>query len=183
MDKNDFGGPRGSSGKLTTLQVQGWGTMTAFPRLLAGRSARGAAEPWAALGVPSFLEGAEAATLESEGLGSRQTPVWRAPAGGQEPGAPGALPLLPTFPALVPEEGAFPGGSRAILKAARLGKAVVSRSARRHRGGSVQRWEPEEGHGAAAGLLSTGARAAGGTVSASKGQAPLTATWGPWGCG
>lgn len=53
------------------------------------------------------------------------------PAGGRAPGAqraPGALPLLPTFPALVPEEGAFPGGSRAILKAARLGKAVVSRS-------------------------------------------------------
>lgn len=97
------------------------------------------------------------------------------------PRAPGALPLLLTFPALVPEEGAFPGGSRAILKASRWGKAVLSRSAWWHRGGSAQRREPEEGHGAAAGLLSTGARAAGGTVSASKGWEPLTATWGTLG--
>lgn len=58
-----------------------------------------------------------------------------------------------------------------------MGPALVSRSARRRRrtgererrGGGEER---EEGHGAAAGLLSTGARAAGGTVSAGPASRP-----------
>lgn len=81
--------------------------------------------------------------------------------------APGALPLLSTFPAR-----GGGGRSRAILKGGSAGPAIISRSARQHRGGSARRRrEPEEGHGAAAALLSTGARAASGTVSASKGRA------------
>lgn len=100
------------------------------------------------------------------------------------PQAPGALPLLPTFPAPGPEEGAFPVGSRAILKAARLGR----RSSFGARGSTVEaaltrQREPVEGYGTAAGLLSTGGLAASGTVSASKGRTPFASPWGPWGSG
>lgn len=58
----------------------------------------------------------------------------------------------------------LPAGARAALKGGSAGPVRVSRSAAAARS--------EERHGAAAGLLSTGARAAGGTVSAGRAHQP-----------
>lgn len=144
--------------------------MAAFPRLLAQRSVRSSGA-LGYTGSPQFSRGRRGCNSRAGGAASTTDPG----SGEQQPvtgnrvrsRAPGSLPLLSTFPAR-----GGGGRSRAILKGGSAGPAIISRSAQQHRGGSARRRrEPEEGHGAAAALLSTGARAAGGTVSASKGRA------------
>lgn len=168
MDRNGFGGPYGSSGKLTTLQAGDNGRLSKATGPEVGAEPRG---PWATLGVPRFPECAEAATLEPEGLRPRETP-----GSGAAAGARGVHSCQLSRRRR--------GGKRAQYLR-RLGWPQSERAAARWKQRAAA--EPEEGHGAAAGLLSTGARAAGGTVSASKGrgpyraapQAPLAAPWGP----
>lgn len=106
MDRNGFGGPYGSSGKLTTLQAGDNGRLSKATGPEVGAEPRG---PWAALGVPRFPECAEAATLEPEGLRPRERPP-----GLESSSRRSRAPLLSTFPAAAGRE------EGTILKEARL---------------------------------------------------------------